>query len=101
MKTPHFNLLEPDELERLAVLSEECGEVIKAVGKILRHGYESQNPHGNATTNRETLEREIGDVIFAIDMMVKRGDISDSKIGSWAKDKELNIKQWLHHQEAA
>lgn len=34
-----FNGLSPAEVERLALLAEECGEVIQTVGKILRHGY--------------------------------------------------------------
>lgn len=38
----HFNQLKPSEAERLACLIEECGEVIQAAGKILRHGYKSE-----------------------------------------------------------
>lgn len=53
----HFNQLTPAEAERLALLAEECGEVIQAIGKILRHGYESRHPDGGPT-NREALERE-------------------------------------------
>ena len=34
----HFNNLTPGEAERLAILAEECGEVIQIIGKILRHG---------------------------------------------------------------
>lgn len=40
----HFNDLEPGEAERLAILAEEAGELIHAIGKILRYGYESHNP---------------------------------------------------------
>lgn len=40
----HFNGLTPAEAERLAMLSEECGEVIQIIGKILRHGYDSYHP---------------------------------------------------------
>jgi len=40
----HFNGLSPAEAERLALLAEECGEVVQAVCKVLRHGYESTNP---------------------------------------------------------
>src|SRR5579872_899269 len=36
--------LTPAQIERLALLAEECGEVMQAVSKILRHGYESRNP---------------------------------------------------------
>jgi hypothetical protein len=37
----HVNGLSNEQLESLALLSEECGEVIQVVGKILRHGLDS------------------------------------------------------------
>ena len=55
----HFNKLTPAEAERLAMLAEECGEVVQIVGKILRHGYDSQHPDGNtAALDRYLAERE-------------------------------------------
>ena len=33
-----FNGLTPAEAERLALLMEECGEVVQIIGKVLRHG---------------------------------------------------------------
>ncbi len=65
MKAEHFNQLSPSEAERLAMLAEGCGEVVQAIGKILRHGYESTHPDGGPT-NRATLERECGDVYHSI-----------------------------------
>lgn len=42
------------ELERLAILMEECAEVQHIIGKIIRHGYESFNPFDdNKTPNRK------------------------------------------------
>ena len=35
-----FNQLDCAAAERLAVLAEEAGEVVQAVTKILRHGYD-------------------------------------------------------------
>lgn len=46
----NFNGLSPAETERLALLSEEMGEVQQAIGKILRHGYESIHPDGGRRT---------------------------------------------------
>ncbi len=57
---PHFNNLTPGAAERLAVLAEECGEVIQAVSKIQRHGYDSGHPRGD-TSNVDDLEYELKD----------------------------------------
>lgn len=93
-----FNRLTPAEAERLAVLAEECGEVVQAVGKILRHGYESRHPNGGPT-NRETLERECGDLHHAIGRLVGAGDMNGNAMLQWADGKEKSIAQYLHHQD--
>lgn len=56
MSTRHFNNLTPGEAERLAMLAEECGEVIQAVGKILRHGGTPASTH-QAETKAATTAR--------------------------------------------
>lgn len=59
----HFNGLSPAQAERLAILMEECGEVVQIIGKILRHGFESCSPYGHSQeTNRQALIRELFDV---------------------------------------
>ena len=59
----HFNELTPAQAERLAILMEECGEVVQIIGKILRHGFESVSPYGHSSeTNRQALIRELFDV---------------------------------------
>ncbi len=48
-----FNGLTDAQAERLALLLEELGEAQQAIGKILRHGYESMSPFDETkTTNR-------------------------------------------------
>lgn len=98
----HFNKLTAAELERLAVLFEEMGEAIQVVGKIVRHGYESENPLlANATPNRELLEKELGDVLHAIDRLFDAGDIRRDWVEIRRDRKAETIKQWLHHQQRA
>lgn len=71
----HFNKLTPAEAERLAWLAEECSEVIKAISKIQRHGYESFDPTDpNHMGNRHDLAREMIDVIKAMQFMLINGD---------------------------
>lgn len=95
----HFNGLTPAEAERLEILGEECGEVIVALGKIKRHGYESTNPHEtNSPTNRERLTVELGHVMAAVRAMVAKADLDERLIQDSAARKESSINQWTHHQ---
>lgn len=93
--------LSPTELERLACLSEELGEAQQAIGKILRHGYESSNPDiPFSPTNRANLERELGDILCVIKMMQKSGDLNQTTINNASIKKELKLPKYLHHQKS-
>ena len=98
----HFNRLTPAEAERLAMLSEECGEVVQIVGKILRHGYESHHPDSPDLSNRDLLAKELADVHSVTDRMVFDGDMRIGQIESnytpgcgsnWSEK-----KRYTHHQ---
>lgn len=95
-----FNRLTPGEAERLALLAEECGEVVQVIGKILRHGYESCHPNGG-DSNRVLLERELGDLLAAKELMCSefaRGeDLSAACIDSFRDQKLKRVRQYLHH----
>jgi NTP pyrophosphatase (non-canonical NTP hydrolase) len=93
-----FNKLTDAEAERLALLAEECGEVIQAIGKILRHGYQSNHPNGGPA-NRDLLEAELGDVSAAIRLMVESDDIIGTAVSSASDRKLARIHQYLHHQK--
>ena len=102
--TAHFNELSEAEAERLAILAEECAEVIQVVGKILRHGYESFNPHDpDGRINKRLLETEIGDLFCIVRMMTVQGDVLASLIearSSFKTSKFDNGKgPYLHHQQ--
>ena len=85
------------EVERLALLAEKCGQVVQAVGKILRHGYRSGSPFGGPI-NRVALEMEVGHMRAVIDMMIAAGDIRAGDIADWQRSKRANVGQWMHHQ---
>lgn len=93
----NFNQLTPAEAERLALLLEELGEAQQAIGKILRHGYESRHPDGGPT-NREALEREMGDVYHAMVRMWSTGDLDGNAVTQRADDKARTVGRYLHHQ---
>ena len=93
------NQLSLAQAERLSILLEECGEVLQVIGKIQRHGFDSSNPLiASSPTNRELLEKEIGDVLNAIDMMTAVADIDLNSINTNKEHKARTIKKWLHHQ---
>ena len=94
----HFNKLTPAQAERLAILIEECGEVIQAATKILRHGYTSKHPD-TGVTNTALLERELGDLQFAVELCERGGDISSCEVQSNAVSKESRLigSVFLHH----
>jgi NTP pyrophosphatase (non-canonical NTP hydrolase) len=100
----HFNQLSPARAERLALLAEECAEVILAVTKIQRHGFERCNPLVKVPedeyprTNADDLERELGHVLNAIEMMIDAGDLGKSRVFRYGVDKAREIYKWLHHQ---
>ncbi len=95
----HFNGLTPAEAERLALLLEEMGEAQQAIGKILRHGYESYSPFDETkVTNRRALEREMGDVMHALDRLQESGDLDAEEVNIRAEAKRASVRRYLHHQ---
>ena len=99
MKSENYNQLSAAEQERLAILAEECAEVIQIVGKILRHGYESCSPYDStATTNRQLLQKELGDTEWICGEMMKHNDISRAAIATRSAQKAEKAKPFLHHQ---
>jgi hypothetical protein len=93
---PHFNSLTPAEAERLALLLEELGAAQHAIGKILRHGYESRHPDGGPT-NRQELDREIGSVFAALHLLCKAADIDSAAVYAAKTLKLKALPQYLHH----
>lgn len=94
----HFNQLTPAEAERLALLLEELGEAQQAIGKILRHGYESTHPSGGVE-NRTSLTKELADVFVATRLMFDAGDLSRSRVAAYEEMKTESVQKYLHHQQ--
>ena len=97
----HFNGLSPAQAERLDMMAEECAEVIQAIMKIKRHGFESCSPFGaNPETNREALLRELVDVCAVMGMLhLDLPQLEDQAYADPAITKALNKKLgYCHHQ---
>lgn len=89
--------LSPAEMERLAKLAEEAGELVRAVGKVMLHGWESASPY-TGRTNREALEREIGSVRAMVGLMLDADDVRLRDLQSWQRVKRAGLARWMHHQ---
>jgi hypothetical protein len=97
----HFNKLTPAEAELLALLAEECGEVVQIVGKILRHGLNSFHPEEPSYCNRDLLQKELGHVQAAITMMEDIRLVDIYYVNDAENKKIMTVKQWLHHQDGS
>jgi NTP pyrophosphatase (non-canonical NTP hydrolase) len=84
------------QIERLALLAEECGEVVQVVGKIMRFGFDGTH---NQHSNRERLEVELGDLQVAIDMLAQANDIDLTNVQDHAVAKFSRIGQHLLHND--
>lgn len=102
------NKLSQAQIERLAILAEECGEVVQIVGKILRHGYDCCNPTvpvKQQKINRVLLEKELGDALWIICKMDDAGDIdfsiprTSADLEARMERKENSVAPYLHHQQ--
>jgi NTP pyrophosphatase (non-canonical NTP hydrolase) len=90
---PNAPNLSKAQIERLAFLMEECGELVKAAAKILRHGYVSVG-----YTNRLDVEQEMGDVVAAITLLQMSNDVDVDRIEKRVKEKMISMRPYMHHQ---
>ena len=67
----------------------------QVIGKILRHGYESSHPDGGPS-NRGLLEKEIGDVFAAFDLLEQEKDLDVEKIFTRRSYKRTKCNKFLH-----
>ena len=81
------------EKERLVILAEECAEVIQAVSKVLRHGWEST--YDNGVRNDDHLRMELDDVLALI-WRLEQTDIDCTQANP--ADVWEHKKRWMYHQ---
>lgn len=92
----NFNRLKPEETEALALLAEECGELIQAIGKILRHGLWSEHPE-SGIPNQITLEHEAGDVLAALRICEVQRLLGWAGVVRARDQKMIRVQRYLHH----
>jgi NTP pyrophosphatase (non-canonical NTP hydrolase) len=84
------------EAERLHLLQEECAEVIQAVSKVLRHGWDQRHPSRPSLSNRQDLEAEVGHLRFALGLLEQNLDVNSTAVHQSATRKGSTIAPFLH-----
>lgn len=67
-----------EEHEIMVIAAEECAEVIQAISKCIRFGFDDE--YAGACTNVSRLAEEVGDLLCMVDLMVERGIIKQSAV---------------------
>lgn len=85
--------------EALALLQEECAEVIVEVSKCNRFGLDSVHYKTNKT-HQSMLETEIADVLVLIDILIEEDiiNISNLDLAKAAKTEKLKVWTKLYEQ---
>ena len=79
--------------ETLGILQEECAEVIQNVSKCRRFGLENKYLNGEGT-QRENLEKEIGDVLAMVDILMDQGVLSGAALDKAIENKKQKLRTW-------
>jgi NTP pyrophosphatase (non-canonical NTP hydrolase) len=79
--------------ETLGILQEECAEVIQNVSKCRRFGLDNEYLNG-AGTQRENLEKEIGDVLAMVDILMDQGVLTRTALDTAITNKKQKLRKW-------
>lgn len=80
------------ENEVLLIAQEECAEVVQAISKIFRFGFNGVAPNG--VSNQAHLDEEVGDLQCMINLMIARGLVNADAVEFAAKAKMDKLKKW-------
>lgn len=88
------------EAELLDILQEEAAEVIQAVAKIKRHGWDSYNPDILASPDNQVhLGREVAQLLTVVGLLLDDGYFSESDMEEESKRKIKQLEKYTHFQE--
>jgi NTP pyrophosphatase (non-canonical NTP hydrolase) len=80
--------------EILHILQEECAEVIQAISKCQRFGFNNAKP-GTDKTNLDQLQEELGDVMAMVELLVEQKiGVQHINITKAKANKFDKLKKW-------
>jgi len=93
-KIIHIGKSSKEENEILNILSEESAEIIQAISKVFRFGWQSAHPDDLTWTNKMHLEEEIGDMLCMVNILFDKGIIDQDMVQIAAKNKLVKLKKY-------
>lgn len=79
------------EAELLQITTEESSEIIQAISKGIRFGWDIEY---KGQTNREHLNEEIGDLVAMVKLLIDDGFLDEEQISAAAERKLDKLKTW-------
>ena len=80
--------------ELLNITLEEAAEVVQAISKIFRFGWDSCHPDRPGHTNKMHLEEEIGDLLCLVEILEERGLVDSNAIAAAFYNKKEKLAKW-------
>lgn len=84
----------PAEAEICNILLEEASEVIQAVSKVFRFGWDSCHPDVPNITNKEHLTEELGDLLAMVKILCDKGIIDKNLLVSAIEYKTTKLSKY-------
>ena len=86
--------MQKKDQEVMSILQEECAEVIQAVSKIQRFGFDSRWPENSTLDNRGRLEEELGDLLAMIQLLIAQRLVNEQNLETAMQAKLEKLKKW-------
>lgn len=79
------------EKQILLIAQEECAEVVQAISKVFRFGYQSEY---DGKTNYQRLTEEVGDLLCMIELMMETEILNEGAVYKAALQKRNKLHEW-------
>jgi NTP pyrophosphatase (non-canonical NTP hydrolase) len=80
--------------ESLVITQEECAEVIQAISKILRFGFDSRYPTEESASTKECLTMEVGQLLCMVNILLEQGVIDEDDMIAAMEHKKIKLETW-------
>lgn len=80
--------------EALIITQEECAEVVQAVSKVMRFGFDSCYPTEDSASTKECLTMEVGQLLCMVNILIEQGVIDEDAMIAAMEQKKVKLETW-------